>query len=108
MDKLTAPLLLLLLAFLLAACGNQSISVFGNAAATPPSLPPVIVGTITEFDDRMLVEQQPGTTIGDKIFFQYGGSTDIFQRVGDEVHPGSTKDLVVGQRVEVWAGEILT
>jgi hypothetical protein len=51
----------------------------------------------------VLVEQQPGATIGDKIFFSLSEKTKIFQRVNNGLHAKASAYLAVGQRVEVWA-----
>ncbi len=73
------------------------------SAQTLPSYPRTILGTITELGDRMLVEQQPGATIGDKIFFSLSGETQIFQRIHSDLQAQTSDYLAVGQRVEVWS-----
>jgi len=61
------------------------------------------VGEITQVGERVLVEQHPGATIGDKIVFSLNNATRIVARVGDDLEPKNVGDLAVGQRVEVWA-----
>ncbi len=92
-----------LLVTMLAACGNAGTMPREDAAAPPPSEPPTIVGEITQTGERVLVEQQPGTTIGDKIFFRLSDATRVLQRVDDDLQPKTAHDLALGQRVEVWA-----
>lgn len=68
-----------------------------------PSLPRTILGVITEINDRILVEQQPGATIGDKVYFGLSHDLQVYQRINGDLHATLSKNLEVGQRVEVWA-----
>lgn len=68
-----------------------------------PNRQPDIVGTITATEGGILVEQQPGATIGNKIVFQLNDTTRIFHRVGDDLQATQATDLMVGQRVEAWS-----
>ncbi len=110
-------LTILLLITKLSACGTAAPTTQPNDTPTPiatptraaasdaaePSTPPTIVGEITQLDQRMLVEQQPGATVGNKIVFSINDATRIAARVGDKLEPRTVGDLAVGQRVEVWA-----
>ena len=82
----------------LTSCGSNQ---------TLPSYPRTILGTITRrgtsMGERMLVEQNPGASIGDKIFFNLSGETQIFQRINGDLQAQTSDYLAVGQRVEVWA-----
>lgn len=68
-----------------------------------PSLPRTILGVITEINDRILVEQQPGAAIGDKVYFGLSHDLQVYQRINGDLHATPSKNLEVGQRVEVWA-----
>lgn len=104
---------------MLTACGNVPPTPNANAITptpTPvdastiaqPSLPPTIMGEITQINQRMLVEQHPGATIGDKVAFSLNAATRVVARTGDQLNPKTVGDLAVGQRVEVWdAGVVL-
>jgi len=108
---------ILLLITMLSACGTAAPTAPGSETPTTmltitpvdasdvaqPSSPATIVGEITQIDGRILVEQQPGATIGDKIVFSFNDATRIIARVGDDLEPKTVGDLAVGQRVEVWA-----
>jgi hypothetical protein len=72
-----------------------------------PSYPRTILGTITEISDRVLVEQQPGAAIGDKILFSLSDKTQILERVNSELDAKTSDNLAVGQRVEVWADGVI-
>jgi hypothetical protein len=87
-------LILLLLTVAVTACGS---------AQTLPTYPRTILGTITDIGDRLLVEQNPEATIGDKILFSLSDKTQIFRRNQGNIHAKTSDDLAVGQRVEVWA-----
>jgi hypothetical protein len=78
-----------------------------QSTPTLPSYPRTILGTITEISDRVLVEQQPGATIGDKILFSLSDETHIFQRVNSGLDAKTSGYLEVGQRVEVWADGVV-
>jgi len=68
-----------------------------------PSYPRTIMGVITEIKDRILVEQQPEATIGDKIYFSLSHDIKIYQRINSDLHAVSSNNLEIGQLVEVWA-----
>ena len=68
-----------------------------------PSYPRTIMGVITEIKDRILVEQQPEATIGDKIYFSLSHDIKVYQRINNDLHTVSSNNLEVGQLVEVWA-----
>ena len=106
--RLRHRILALVLLIILAACGTQEPPEPTPATAAPPSQPPTITGTITEWDEFMLVEQQPGAMIGEKIYFRLDDATAIFQRANDAFQPGVVDDLAVGQRVDVWADLVQT
>jgi len=72
-----------------------------------PSYPSEILGTITEIGDRLLVEQEPGATIGNKTYLSLSDETQIFQRINSELQARTPDLLAVGQLVEVWvAGSV--
>lgn len=91
---LRCSFILLLLAVLITAC---------QSTPALPSYPRTILGTITEISDGVLVEQQLGATIGDKILFGLSDETHIFQRVNSSLDAKTSDYLEVGQHVEVWA-----
>ena len=68
-----------------------------------PSYPRTIMGVITEIKDRILVEQQPEATIGDKIYFSFSDDIKVYQSINSDLHAVSSNNLEVGQLVEVWA-----
>lgn len=106
----------LLLLTMLAACGTAAPTTPGSETPTTmltttlvaasdvtlPATPPTIVGEITHINGGVLVEQQPGASIGDKIVFSFNDATRIVARVGGELEQKTINDLAVGQRVEVW------
>lgn len=96
-------LAILFLITLLVACGNAPSTPTDASDVAQPSTPPTIAGEITQINERILVEQQPGATIGDKIVFSLNDATRIFTRIGDRLQPKTAGDLAIGQRVEVWA-----
>lgn len=67
-----------------------------------PSNPRTIMGVITEIKDRILVEQQPEATIGDKIYFSLSHNIKVYQSINSDLRAVSSNDLEVGQLVEVW------
>lgn len=110
-------LAILLLITMLVACGTAAPTAPGSETPTmmltitpvasfdvaQPSSPSTIVGEITQLNGGILVEQQPGATISDKIVFSLNDATRIFTRIGDKLQPKTAGDLAIGQRVEVWA-----
>ena len=93
------------LIFIISACVPAVSTPLPTETATNISpYPRTILGTITENSDRVLVEQQPGATIGDKILFNISDETQIYQRVNSDLDAKTFDYLAVGQRVEVWAG----
>jgi hypothetical protein len=68
-----------------------------------PTRPPEIEGEITKIEDRVLIEQQPGSDIGNKIGFSLSDDPRVYRRTGDELQQLSVEDLQVGQQVQAWA-----
>jgi len=67
-----------------------------------PSNPRTIMGVITEIKDRILVEQQPEATIGDKIYFSLSHDIKVYQLINSDLRAVSSNNLEAGQLVEVW------
>lgn len=63
-----------------------------------------ITGTITQINERVLVEEQPGLQDqGNKIWFTVPQTAQIFVQNGDQRQPATADDLTIGQQVQVWA-----
>ena len=91
-------LIIFLAIVVVTACGSTQ---------TLPSYPRTILGTITKIGGRVLVEQDPEATIGNKIYFSLSDETQIFQRIDSDLHAKTLDYLAVGQRVEVWADGVI-
>ena len=72
-----------------------------------PSYPRTIMGVITEIKDRILVEQQPEATIGDKIYFSLSHDIKVYQSINSDLRAISSNKLEVGQLVEIWVDGVV-
>lgn len=94
------------------ARGRAAVIIADNAIRMPvppatldalPTRAPEIEGEITKIEDGVLIEQQPGSDIGDKIVFSLSDDTRVYRRSGDNLQQLSVNDLQVGQQAQAWA-----
>src|SRR5215212_10561607 len=99
---LRCSVIIFLLMVAATACGSIPALPADDSHGPIPSYPSLILGTITEIGDRLLVEQEPGATIGNKTYLSLSDETQIFQRINSELQARTPDLLDVGQLVEVW------
>ena len=63
---LRCSVIIFLLVVAVTACGSTPMFPADGLHVPTPSYPSEILGTITEIGDRLLVEQEPGATIGNR------------------------------------------
>src|SRR5215212_10147333 len=100
---LRCSVIIFLLMVAATACGSIPALPADDSHVPTPSYPSLILGTITEIGDRkVLVEQEPGATIGNKTYLSLTDETQIFQRINSELQARTPDLLAIGQLVEVW------
>lgn len=107
MKRLTA--MFALAACLAAACSSAPGEPDGRGlTAGVPTDAASIIGDVTQVEAtngriRILVEQIPTRSAGYPIaWIAVSGGTDVVQRAGGTVSRGSSRELAVGMRVQVW------
>ncbi len=82
--------------------GDQAVPA-GSPTGGLPDREPDIAAEITRIDQSgMLVEENPGAAIGNKIVF-HTTTTQRVRRVNGELVPMQNNAPVLGERVAVWA-----
>lgn len=111
---------LLLIAALLTGCGSSGATDPGPAPTEPvqptppnqptlPARPPYVTGVITQLEaDRVLVEENPDTQVGQKCWFAVTAKTVVAMEKQGKQTAADRRALSVKQVVRAWeSGPIL-